>query len=198
LTLQVFIRMRKELASFDESLALLDMDYVDLYLVHWPVKGCYLDAWKEMEEIYKSGRAKAIGVSNFTIDQLKEVLADCKVRPTVNQIEFHPYLLQPELLAFCKENNIQTEAWSPLMQGHILEVQALKDLAEKHGKSTAQIVLRWNLQKGIVTIPKSSKAHRIEENAQLFDFELSNDDMALIDSLDKGQRIGPNPSDFNF
>ncbi len=192
------LRQRRVKAAFDESLSLLNMDYVDLYLIHWPVKGCYLDAWKEVEEIYQSGRAKAIGVSNFTIGQLEEVLADCEVKPTVNQIEFHPYLVQPELLEFCKENDIQPEAWSPLMQGQIIDVPSIKDLAEKHGRSAAQIVLRWNLQKGVVTIPKSSKAHRIEENSQLFDFQLSAEEVSLIDSLDKGQRVGPDPNDFDF
>ncbi|MFK7812538.1 MAG: aldo/keto reductase [Maribacter sp.] len=192
------LRQKRVKAAFEESLALLDLEYVDLYLVHWPVKNCYLDAWKEMEEIYQSGRAKAIGVSNFTVNQLNEVLEICTVKPTVNQIEFHPKLVQPELMKFCKEIKIQFEAWSPLMQGQIMGLKVVNDLASKYGKSPAQIVLRWNLQHGVVTIPKSIKPHRITENAQLFDFEISNEDMTLLDSLDEGKRVGPDPNDFDF
>lgn len=192
------LRQKRVKAALEESLALLDLEYVDLYLVHWPVKNCYLDAWKEMEEIYQSGRAKAIGVSNFTVNQLNEVLEICTVKPTVNQIEFHPKLVQPELMKFCKEIKIQFEAWSPLMQGQIMGLKVVNDLASKYGKSPAQIVLRWNLQHGVVTIPKSIKPHRITENAQLFDFEISNEDMTLLDSLDEGKRVGPDPNDFDF
>ena len=192
------LRQKRVKAAFEESLKLLDTSYVDLYLIHWPVKGCYLDAWREMEEIYHSGRAKAIGVSNFTINQLQEILEICKVKPAVNQVEFHPDLVQPDLLNYCKENQIQFESWSPLMQGRIMEVNAVNELAEKYDKSSAQVVLRWNLQHEVVAIPKSIKPHRILENAQLFDFELSQADMALLDSLDKGKRIGPDPTNFDF
>lgn len=191
-------RQNRTLAAFDESLNRLGVDYVDLYLVHWPVKNYYQETWKAMEEIYASGRAKAIGVSNFLINHLTAILKDGKVVPAVNQMECHPYLVQPELLAFCKEKNIQMEAWSPLMQGHIVEVPLVQTLANKYQKSPAQIALRWNLQHQIVTIPKSVTKHRIIENAQLFDFELSKEDMKALDALDKNKRFGPNPADFNF
>ncbi len=184
--------------AFEESLAKLDTEYVDLYLVHWPVKGHYMQTWEEMEKIYESGRAKAIGLSNFMVPHLKDILSSCTIVPAVNQIEFHPLLLQPELLQFCKEKHIQLEAWSPLIQGQIMHLETIGDLAKKYGKTPAQIALRWNLQHGVVTIPKSSKPHRIEENAQIFDFELSDADMALIDGLDENKRVGPDPYDFNF
>ncbi len=192
------LRQQRVAEAFEKSLELLDMDYIDLYLIHWPVKNYYVDAWKEMEKIYASGRAKAIGVSNFTIEQLKVLEANSDLVPTVNQVEFHPHLVQPELLKYCKEKNIQFEAWSPLMQGRIMNLQAAKNLGEKYGKTPAQIALRWNLQHGVVTIPKSSKPHRILENAQLFDFEISKADMAILDAHDRGERIGPDPNNFNF
>lgn len=192
------LRKKRVMAAFEESLEKLDTEYVDLYLVHWPVKNFYLDAWREMEKIYESGRAKAIGVSNFTIKQLQDVLGMCKVKPAVNQVEFHPHLVQPELLKYCREKHIQLEAWSPLMRGQVTEVKVINELTKKYGKSPAQIVLRWNLQHKIVTIPKSSNPRRITENAQIFDFELSQADMDLLDSLNEGRRVGPDPNDFNF
>lgn len=191
-------RQKRTLAAFEESLERLELEYVDLYLVHWPVKGCYKETWKEMEKILASGGAKAIGVSNFLVNHLKDLLADCQVVPAVNQIEFHPYLLQPKLLAFCKNNRIQMEAWSPLMQGNIVSVPLLNELALKYGKSSAQIALRWNLQHGVVTIPKSVTPGRIKENSEIFDFELSDADMLAIDALDQGKRFGPDPANFNF
>jgi len=151
-----------------------------------------------MEKIYQSGRAKAIGLSNFMIHHLEDVLGMCEVKPAVNQVEFHPLLVQPELLKFCREHQIQSEAWSPLIQGRVAGVKIIKELAEKYGKSPAQIVLRWNLQHEVVTIPKSSKPRRIAENAQIFDFELSENDMAILDSLDQGKRVGPDPNHFGF
>lgn len=192
------LRSNRTLAAFEESLERLDTDYVDLYLVHWPVENCYLEAWRDMEKIYQSGRAKAIGLSNFMIHHLKDVLEVCEVKPTVNQVEFHPLLMQPELLKFCQEHQIQLEAWGPLIQGQVTDIKVITELAEKYGKSPAQIVLRWNLQHRVVTIPKSSKPHRIAENAQPFDFELSQTDMVLLDSLDERKRVGPDPDNFNF
>lgn len=192
------LRKKRTISAFEESLDRLGLEYVDLYLVHWPVKNCYLDAWRDMEKIYQSGRAKAIGVSNFTINQLEDVLNMCEVKPAVNQVEFHPLLVQTNLLDYCKEHQIQVEAWSPLIQGRIVDIKIVKDLAGKYGKSPAQITLRWNLQHGVATIPKSSNPRRIVENAQIFDFELSQTDMTLLDSLDQGRRVGPDPNHFDF
>ena len=151
-----------------------------------------------MEEIYHSGRAKAIGVSNFHIHHLEDILPDSQIVPTVNQIEFHPFLIQPKLLNYCREHNIQVEAWSPLMQGQIITVQAVQELAEKYHKTPAQITLRWDLQHEVVTIPKSVHSNRIAENAQIFDFELSQEDMNVLNALDQGKRVGPDPDHFNF
>ena len=191
-------RQKRTLAAFEESLERLETDYVDLYLVHWPVKGCYLETWQAMEEIYQSGRAKAIGVSNFMVHHLEDILRDSQVVPTVNQVEFHPFLVQPELLRFCQSHQIQVEAWSPLMQGQIVTEQVVQKLAEKYHKTPAQIALRWNLQHEVVTIPKSVQVNRIAENANIFDFELSEVDMRVLDALDEGKRVGPDPYKFNF
>lgn len=192
------LREGRTTVAFNESMDRLGLDYVDLYLIHWPVEGCYLDAWKELEEIYRGGRAKAIGVSNFLIHHLEDLLAHNEVKPMVNQVEFHPWLVQPELLEFCKRNNIQSEAWAPLIQGKIMEIDLIAELAKKYGKSPAQIALRWNLQHRVVTIPKSANPKRIAENADIFNFELSAEDMVAIDSLDQGKRIGPDPDNFNL
>ena len=164
------MRKSRTAQAFEESLEKLQTDYVDLYLVHWPVAGFYKETWEEMEAIYKSGRAKAIGVSNFLVPHLEDILQDCNVVPAINQIEFHPYLVQPELLSFCKSKQIQVEAWSPLMQGHIVEVPTIQEMAKKYNRSEAQVVLRWSLQHGVATIPKSSNPQRIFENMQVFEF----------------------------
>lgn len=185
-------------AAFTESIQRLDTDYVDLYLVHWPVAGHYRDTWKAMQEILASGRAKAIGVSNFLMPHLEDILGDGGTVPAVNQIEFHPLLVQPELRQFCQNHDIRVEAWSPLMQGAIVNLPLAQNLAQKYGKTEAQIALRWNLQHGVVTIPKSVRAARIEENAGIFDFELSVDDMTALDALDEGKHFGPDPANFSF
>ncbi len=186
------------LKAFDASLKRLDLDYLDLYLVHWPVTGKYKETWKALEKIYAEGRVKAIGVSNFMQHHLEDLLLDAEVVPMVNQMEFHPYLVQQELIDFCADKEIQYEAWSPMMQGKIFDLEEFKNLAEKYQKTIAQIVLRWDLQKGVVTIPKSSKKERIISNADIFDFELSEEDVQLLDSLHKGQRFGPDPDNFDF
>lgn len=186
------------LNAFDASLQRLGVDYLDLYLIHWPVKGKYKDTWKALEKIYKEGRARAIGVSNFQIHHLKDVMQDAEIKPMVNQVELHPRLTQIELRSFCKENEIQIESWSPLMQGKLLDNEVLKSIGEKYSKTPAQVILRWNIQNEIVTIPKSIKEQRIIENANIFDFNLSNDDMALINGLNQNTRVGSDPDNFNF
>ena len=171
---------------------------MDLYLIHWPVKDCHVETWRVMEAIYAGGRAKAIGVSNFLVHHLDDVLREGTVVPAVNQIEFHPYLVQPQLLHFCQSRKIQVEAWSPLMQGHVATVPAIQELAKQHRKTPAQIVPRWDLQHGVVTIPKSARPERIVENTGVFDFELSAAEMSQLDSLDQQKHLGPDPANFNF
>lgn len=177
------------LKAFDTSLEKLGLDYLDLYLIHWPVEGKYIDAWRALETLYRDGRIKAIGVSNFQIHHLKHLMKETEIKPMINQVEYHPRLTQKELLAFCTEQGIQLEAWSPLMQGQLLDHPVLQEIAEKYGKSAAQVILRWDLQNGVITIPKSTKKHRIEENANVFDFELSADDMKRIDDLNENLRV---------
>ncbi|WP_223700915.1 aldo/keto reductase [Sutcliffiella deserti] len=186
------------LAAFETSMKKLDLEYLDLYLVHWPVKGKYVDTWKALEKLYKDGKVRAIGVSNFQIHQLQDILDVAEIKPMVNQVEYHPKLSQLELLNFCKENEIQLEAWSPLMQGKLLEDEVLTELGEKYNKSVAQIILRWDLQNGVVTIPKSVKEHRMKENADIFDFEISDEDMQKIHALNENKRVGPDPDNFDF
>jgi methylglyoxal/glyoxal reductase len=186
------------LRAFDESLRRLGTDYVDLYLVHWPGKGKYVEAWRALEQIYSTGRAKAIGVSNFLVHHLEDVLKFATIKPMVNQVEFHPRLVQADLLEFCRQQGIVQEAWSPLMKGKAAEVPLLREMAEKYRKTPSQVVLRWDLQHGVVTIPKSVRRERLRENADLFDFELAPDEMAKIDALDRGERIGADPDHFSF
>ena len=186
------------LEAFERSMSKLGLDYLDLYLIHWPVKGKYLDTWRALEKLYKDGKVRAIGVSNFQIHHLQDIFKMAEVKPMVNQVEYHPKLAQVELLSFCKENNVQMQAWSPLMQGHLLENEVIKAIGEKHGKSVAQVILRWDLQNGVVTIPKSVKEHRIKENADIFDFELTIEEMEKINALNEEKRIGPDPDNFDF
>lgn len=183
----------EQIKGFENSLKLLQMDYVDLYLIHWPVAGKTLAAWKDLEEIYKSGWARAIGVCNFAEHHFVELFRDAKVKPAINQIELHPHLSLQPLVKYCEKQGIAVEAWSPLgglegKGGKSLEDPALKKIAEKHGKSVAQVILRWDLQRGIITIPKSIHQARIRENANLYDFELSTAEMKAIDDLDKDPR----------
>ncbi|MFB5193707.1 aldo/keto reductase [Neobacillus sp. KR4-4] len=186
------------LAAYQTSLDKLGLEYLDLYLIHWPVAGKYKEAWRALETLYKEGRVRAIGVSNFQVHHLEDLLKDAEIKPMVNQVEYHPRLTQNEVQAFCRENGIQMEAWSPLMQGQLLDNEALVDIAAKYNKSVAQIILRWDLQNGVVTIPKSTKEHRIIENSQVFDFELTQEDMQQINELNQYHRVGPDPDNFGF
>lgn len=183
------------LKAFDETLKKLGTDYLDLYLIHWPIPGKYKDTWRAIEKIYEDGRARAIGVSNFHVHHLEELLKDAKFVPAVNQIEYHPHLTQEDLLLFCKENGIQMQAWSPLKRGQIVDVPEIKEIADKYGKSAAQIVLRWDIQNGVLTIPKSVKKNRLQENAAIFDFELTVEEMQKLNGLNKNDRAGSNPDD---
>ncbi|WP_312111079.1 aldo/keto reductase [Brevibacillus reuszeri] len=186
------------LAAFERSLKKLGLNYLDLYLIHWPVAGKYKDAWCALEQLYKEGKVKAIGVSNFQIHHLQDLMQDAEIKPMINQVEFHPRLTQKELRDFCQQEGIQVEAWSPLMQGQLLDNPVLQEIAERHEKSIAQVILRWDLQHGVVTIPKSTKEPRIKENADVFTFELTAEDMEKIDALNENHRVGPDPDNFDF
>jgi diketogulonate reductase-like aldo/keto reductase len=186
------------IAAYETSLNKLGLEYLDLYLIHWPVEGKYKDAWRALETLYKEGRVKAIGVSNFQIHHLEDLMKDAEIKPMVNQVEYHPRLTQKQLHSFCQEHGIQLEAWSPLMQGQLLDNEVLQEIANKYNKSVAQVILRWDLQNGVVTIPKSTKEHRIVENASVFDFELTEEDMKRIDGLNQNHRVGPDPDNFDF
>jgi len=190
--------------AFAQSLADLDTDYVDLYLVHWPVAGKGVDTWLAMEKIFKSGRAKAIGVSNYNPHHIEEISKVWSVVPAINQIELHPILTQKPLLECCRQYGIVPQSWSPLggfrpeAKERLLENEVLVKIAKKYGKSTAQVILRWNIDLGIVCIPKSVTPSRIRENFDIFDFELTAEDVAAIDGLNKDSRFGPDPDNVTF
>jgi methylglyoxal/glyoxal reductase len=177
--------------AFQRSLDWLQTDYLDLYLIHWPQGEVSVETWLAMEELYKKGKIRAIGVSNFWVHHLEYFLPKINVVPAVNQVEFHPRMTQSRLLQFCQERNIQVEAWSPIMQGQVLKIPEIKKLAKKYGKSPAQIVLRWDLQKGVITIPRSSKKSEIIQNANIFDFEIDEEDIVKIDNLNKNKTVFP-------
>ncbi|PAF29424.1 aldo/keto reductase [Paenibacillus sp. 7516] len=186
------------LAAFEASMERLELEYLDLYLIHWPVKGKYKDTWRALEKLHREGRIRAIGVSNFQIHHLDDLMTDATIKPAVNQVELHPLLIQSELRDYCSKHQIQIEAWSPLGQGNLLEHPLLQDIAAKYGKSPAQVILRWDLQNGIVTIPKSVTPQRIRENADLYDFELTADEVEQINGLNENKRFGSDPDNFNF
>ncbi|RJL35719.1 aldo/keto reductase [Bailinhaonella thermotolerans] len=187
------------LRAFDASLARLGLDYVDLYLIHWPApaRDLYTDSWRALERLAREGRIRAAGVSNFQPAHLKRLMDGSDLVPAVNQIELHPGLQQAELRAFHAEHGIATEAWSPLAQGAVLGDPEITAIAARTGKSPAQVVLRWHLQLGNIVIPKSVTPARIRENLDVFDFELTDEDMASIATSDRGLRTGPNPDEFN-
>ena len=186
------------LAALDRSLAKLGLNYVDLYLIHWPKPEHTAGTWRAMEEIQAAGKARAIGVSNFLIGHLDQLAETATVMPSVNQIEFHPHLQSAGLVSFCDDRGIVVEAWSPLKHGKIIDDPELAEIAEAHGVTVAQVVLRWMLQRGIVALPKSITPSRIAENRDLYDFELPDSDMARIDAMDRDERVGPDPGNFDF
>jgi diketogulonate reductase-like aldo/keto reductase len=186
------------LKAFEESLSKLQTDYLDLYLVHWPVKGNFIDTWKALEKLYKEKKVRAIGVCNFMQHHLEELLINSEIKPVINQVEFHPYLNQEDLLNYCKENDIILEAWRPIMKGQVNEIPQIIEISNKYNKTPVQVVLRWQIQKNIITIPKSTTKERIESNFNIFDFELNQEDIKIIDSLNKDERMGPHPDEIDF
>ena len=196
-----FHRRDDALRAFDQSLGDLGFDHLDLFLVHWPLPGIdvdYVETWKAMEEIYASGRARAIGVSNFQAHHLRRLFSETEVRPAVNQIEVHPYLAQEELRAFDADHEIVTEAWSPIAQGKVLDDPVVLRVAERYSRTPAQVVLRWHVQRGDVVFPKSVNRERMQQNFELFDFDLDGDAMGDLSALDRGERTGPDPDTFNY
>ena len=186
------------LAAIDANLSRLGLGYVDLYLVHWPKPEHTQETWRAMEEIQASGKARAIGVSNFLPDHLDQLLEHATVPPSINQIEFHPHLQSPDLVDYCLGHDIVIEAWSPLKAGHIIDDDELAAIAVAHGVTVAQVVLRWVLQRGIVAIPKSVTPSRIASNADLYGFELSDSEVARINAMERNDRVGPDPANFDF
>ncbi|BGE82109.1 aldo/keto reductase [Staphylococcus petrasii] len=184
--------------AYETSIKKLGLDYLDLYLVHWPGtnEAVMIDTWKGMEDLYKDSKVKNIGVSNFQPEHLEALLAQVSIKPVINQVEFHPYFTQNELRKYLDAQKIYMESWSPLMNAQILDDETLIEIGKEVGKSPAQVIIRWNIQHGVVVIPKSITPSRIEENIEVFDFELSEDQMSRIDNLNKDKRVGPDPNTF--
>ncbi|HBY83118.1 diketogulonate reductase-like aldo/keto reductase [Staphylococcus warneri] len=185
--------------AYENSLKRLDLDYLDLYLMHWPGtnEALMIDTWQGMEDLYKQERVKNIGVSNFNVDHFEALLAQVSIKPVINQVEFHPYLTQKELRQYLDVQNIVMESWSPLMNAQILDDEVVNQVAQEVGQTPAQVIIRWNYQHQVVTIPKSVTPHRIDENLNILDFELNDDQMKKLDDLNQNKRIGPDPSEFN-
>lgn len=185
--------------AYENSLKRLDLDYLDLYLMHWPGtnEALMIDTWQGMEDLYKQERVKNIGVSNFNVDHFEALLAQVSIKPVINQVEFHPYLIQKELRQYLDVQNIVMESWSPLMNAQILDDEVVNQVAQEVGQTPAQVIIRWNYQHQVVTIPKSVTPHRIDENLNILDFELNDDQMKKLDDLNQNKRIGPDPSEFN-
>lgn len=195
------VRAGRTREAFEESLTALGTDYVDLYLIHWPAEG-FAEAWAEMEKLYAEGRVRAIGVSNFHQHHLEELARTAKVKPAVDQIESHPYLSNQPLIDFCRGQGMDVEVWSPLGgslgKANILKDETILALAQKYGKSPAQVTIRWHLQRGVIVMPKSTHRERIAANLDVFDFALSEEDMAAVSALDRGLRTGSDPDNFTF
>jgi diketogulonate reductase-like aldo/keto reductase len=183
------------LEAFDRSRRKLDVDYVDLYLIHWPIKESFIDSWKAFEKLYADGAVRAIGLSNFEPKHIDELTRAAEVQPVLNQVELHPYLNQSHIRDHCRDNDIVVEAWSPIAKGGVTEDAEIRTIAEEHRKTPAQVTLRWELQHGVVVIPKSVHKERIRENMEIFDFELSSEEMERIDQLDNDGRLGPVPDE---
>ena len=185
--------------AYENSLKRLDLDYLDLYLMHWPGtnEALMIDTWQGMEDLYKQERVKNIGVSNFNVDHFEALLAQVSIKPVINQVEFHPYLTQKELRQYLDVQNIVMESWSPLMNAQILDDEVVNQVAQEVGQTPAQVIIRWNYQHQVVTIPKSVTPQRIDENLNILDFELNDDQMKKLDDLNQNKRIGPDPSEFN-
>jgi 2,5-diketo-D-gluconate reductase A len=188
------------LRAFDQTLVALDMEHIDLFLIHWPLPTVsdFVERWKALERVYGEGRARSIGVSNFEDHHLQRLFEETEIVPAVNQIEVHPYFAQNELLAFDAEHGIATEPWAPLVQGAVLDDETVLDVARDSGKTAAQVVLRWHVQRGSTVFPKSVTPQRIQENFEIFDFELSDADMERISALDRNGRTGPEPDTFDY
>ena len=190
--------------AFDETLTKLGTDHVDLFLIHWPLPtrygGDFVSTWKVLEEFYRDGRARSIGVSNFTPHHLRRLARESDVIPAVNQVEVHPFFTNDEVRAYGAEHGIATEAWSPIAQGGVLDDPTIKTIADRVGKSTAQVTLRWHVQLGHIVFPKSVTPERIKANYEIFDFDLTDEDLSLISALDQGEkgRTGPNPESFDY
>lgn len=192
------MRQGNVVGAYEESLRKMQLDYLDLYLIHWPVADKYVDTWLGMEQLYKEDKVRSIGVSNFQVSHLEALAKVSSVTPVINQVEYHPMLIQTELKAYLEDHNIQMESWSPLMNGEILTNPVMLKLAEKYDKSVAQLIIRWNIQTKVITIPKSTNKGRLIENLDVFDFQIDFTDIELINGLNEDRRVGPDPDNFNF
>ncbi|MBM7663904.1 diketogulonate reductase-like aldo/keto reductase [Solibacillus kalamii] len=192
------LNYEETVSAYEESLEKLGLDYLDLYLIHWPGQNKFAESWTALEDLYLEGKIRAIGVCNFNISHLQVLLKTARVTPVINQVEFHPRLQQQSLRAFCTEHNIQLEAWAPLMQGGLLEDPTIANIAKKYGKSNSQVIIRWDIENGVITIPKSVRKERMAQNADIFDFSLTDEEMQLINAMNLDKRVGPDPEVFDF